>query len=96
MRRQPVFWAPTAWQDRLDIWDHIAADNPLAATQLDEHVSRMAEHLSNHPKLGKPGQLAGTRELIVHDYYRLAYELAEGTVHMLTLLHVARQWPPRR
>ncbi len=37
-----VFWTPEALQDRIDIWDFIAADNPLAAANLDAIFSNAA------------------------------------------------------
>ena len=89
-----VFWTPEAEQDRDSIWLHIAADNPRAAARMDELFSDAAARLADHPKLGRPGKIAGTRELIPHESYRLVYELADETVWVLTLVHTSRQWPP--
>ena len=58
-----VLWTPEALQDRNDIWDHIATDNPLAAVHMDELFSDCANRLSEHPKMGRPGKIPGTREL---------------------------------
>ena len=80
-----VIWTRQAEQDRADIWDYIAADNPVAAARLSEH-----------PKMGKPGRVAGTRELIPHESYRMVYEIHGETVWLLVLIHTARQWPPGR
>ena len=91
-----VFWTPEAEQDRDDIWLHIAADNPRAAGRMDELFSDAAARLADHPKLGRPGKIPGTRELIPHENYRLVYEIDGETVWVLTLLHTARQWPPAR
>ena len=40
--------------------------------------------------------IAGTRELIVHESYRLIYEVDEPdeVVWVLALVHTARRWPP--
>jgi addiction module RelE/StbE family toxin len=91
-----VVWAPEALQDRLDIWDYIAADNPIAAVRMDELFSDAAKRLAEHPKLGRPGKVVGTRELVAHEHYRLVYEVSDDTVHILTLIHTARLWPPAR
>jgi toxin ParE1/3/4 len=91
-----VIWTPQALQDRTDIWNHIQADNAQAASRMDELFSQAAAHLCNHPKLGKPGKIQGTRELIPHENYRLVYEISNETVWLLTLIHVARQWPLNR
>lgn len=91
-----VQWTHGAERDRAQIWDHIAADNPLAAERMDSLFSAAAERLGQHPRMGKPGRISGTREWVVHENYRLVYELDEAaqTLWILTLLHNARQWPP--
>nr|WP_315192422.1 type II toxin-antitoxin system RelE/ParE family toxin [uncultured Albidiferax sp.] len=88
-----VVWTPEALQDRSDIWDYIGADNPRAAARMDALFSDAAARLGDHPKLGKPGKIQGTRELVVHESYRLVYEINGETVWVLTLVHTARQWP---
>ena len=90
-----VIWTPEAEQDRAEVWDYIAADNLLAAAQVDELFSDAAARLAEHPKLGTPGKIPGTRELIPHESYRLVYEIErETTVWVLALVHTAMQWPP--
>ena len=91
-----VVWTPQAQQDRADVWDYIATDNPQAAARLDELFSDAASRLARHPLLGRPGKIPGTRELIPHESYRLVYEIDGETVWILTLVHTARQWPPTR
>lgn len=91
-----VIWTPEAQQDRTDVWDSIAADNPHAAAQMDELFGAAAARLAEHPKLGRPGKIPGTRELIPHESYRLLYEIERETVWVLALVHTARQWPPAR
>lgn len=91
-----VVWTPQAEQDRAEVWDYIAADNPAAAARMDGLFSEAAARLARHPSLGRPGRIAGTRELIPHESYRIVYEVEHDTVWILTLVHTARQWPPSR
>lgn len=91
-----VIWTPEAEQDRADVWDSIAADNPRAAARMDELFSDAAAALAAHCQLGKPGKISGTRELIPHESYRLVYEIERETVWILALVHTARPWPPVR
>jgi toxin ParE1/3/4 len=91
-----VAWTPEAEQDRADILDYIAADNPQAAVRMDELFSETADRLGNFPMLGHIGRVPGTRELIPHESYRLVYEVEADTVWILALVHTARQWPPMR
>jgi len=89
-----VVWTPEAEQDRADIWNYIAADNPGAAVRMDELFRDAAARLGAHPQMGKAGKIVGTRELIPHKSYRLVYEIDAGTVWVLAIVHSARQWPP--
>ncbi|WP_233702220.1 type II toxin-antitoxin system RelE/ParE family toxin [Iodobacter ciconiae] len=70
----------------------MAADNPRAAARMDELFSDAAVRLADHPKLGLPGKIQGTRELIPHECYRLVYEISGESVWMLALGHSACQW----
>lgn len=88
-----VIWTPEAISDRLDIWDYIALDNPIAASQMDELFSSAASRLLAHPRLGHEGKILGTLELIPHENYRLVYEVDNQTVWILALVHTSRQWP---
>ena len=89
-----VVWTPEAEQDRLDIWDFIALDNPLAASRMDVLFSEAANRLATHPELGKRGRVHDTRELIPHKSYRLVYQIVEETIWVLALVHTAQHWPP--
>ncbi|MBS3897008.1 type II toxin-antitoxin system RelE/ParE family toxin [Silanimonas sp.] len=91
-----VLWALSAEQDRADIVDFIAQDNPLAAIRMDELFGSAVSRLAEHPLIGQPGQIQGTRELIAHESYRLIYEVQADTVWILALVHTARLWPPAR
>ena len=91
-----VVWTPEAQQDRADVWDYIAANNPRAAARMDELFSDAVARLADHPMLGRSGKILGTRELIPHESYRLVYEINGETVWVLALVHTAKQWPPVR
>ena len=91
-----VIWTPEAQQDRADVWDYIATDNPRAAARMDGLFSDAAARLADHPMLGQQGKIPGTRELLPHESYRLVYEIDDVSVWILALVHTARQWPPIR
>jgi addiction module RelE/StbE family toxin len=89
-----LVWTPEAIEDREAIYDHIEGENPTAAMALDELFAEKAGRLVDHPALGRPGRIAGTFELVVHEHYILVYDLDGDFVRVLRLLHTARQWPP--
>lgn len=88
-----IIWTPQAEQDRDDIWEYIASENPVAAARIDGLFSEAAATLLIHPKVGKPGVVKGTRELTPHESYRLVYEIDGDVIWILTLVHTMRQWP---
>ena len=89
-----MVWTSEAHEDRVDIWEYIAAQNPQAAVRMDLLFSDSAARLAGFPMLGHTGEIAGTRELTPHRSYRLIYEVQAKTIWILALVHAARQWPP--
>jgi len=89
-----LVWTRLAKVDRQQIREYIADENPAAALALDELISEKATRLTDHPELGRPGRVEGTRELVVHTNYLMVYDFRGGTVRVLRLLHAKRQWPP--
>jgi len=88
-----LVWTRPAREDRNAIREYIAADNPSAALDFDELLSEKAARLVDHPGLGRPGRVLGTRELVAHRNYILIYDVAGDLVRVLRVLHAARQWP---
>lgn len=89
-----LFWTPEAVEDRRAIYDYIEADKPSAALALDESFSGKADLLIEHPGLGRPGRVVGTRELVAHPNYLLIYDTVGDLIRVLRVIHAARQWPP--
>lgn len=89
-------WSAAARRDRLAIFEYVSGDAPTAAVELDQRFSDAAAALVRFPMMGRVGSVAGTRELIPHENYRLVYEVDADTqtIGILALVHVARLWPP--
>ncbi|NYT76111.1 type II toxin-antitoxin system RelE/ParE family toxin [Alcaligenaceae bacterium] len=90
-----LVWTKHAHADRRRIREYIARHAPAAAMTLDHRFSKTASLLLNHPYLGRPGRVSGTRELVVHQNYILVYDLGSDVVRVLRVLHAALHWPPR-
>jgi len=88
-----LFWTPEARQDRLDIYDYIERDKPMAALAMDEAIEAAGAGLIERPLSGRPGRMAGTREWIVHPNYILVYRSNVDAVQILRVLHAAQRWP---
>jgi toxin ParE1/3/4 len=90
-----LLWTPESIEDRRAIYDYIETDNPLAAIDLDELIYEKSQMLIEHPKLGRVGRAPKTRELVVHANYILIYKIAGYEIHVLRVMHAARQWPAK-
>ena len=90
-----LVWSLRSENDLAAIVNYIAADNLDAALELDCRITSFAESLLDFPKRGKPGRVAGTRELTVHEHYVLVYETEGEDLRILSVLHTSRQWPPK-
>ena len=78
------------------IHEYIAADNPAAADLLRDRALSFAETtLAAHPAIGRPGRVEGTRESVIHSSYILVYRVKGEVIQILTVRHVAQQWPNR-
>jgi addiction module RelE/StbE family toxin len=87
-------WSAFAISDREAIFDYVAADNPRAAAALDERIESRVEALMDFPESGRPGRVAGTRELvIVGTSYIAAYQTADKVIRVLRVLHMSQLWP---
>lgn len=89
-----LVWTRVALGNRRAIREFIATDNPLAALAMDSLLTKKASQLADHPQIGRPGAVPGTRELVVHPNYILVYDITGDALRILRVLHAARQWPP--
>lgn len=89
-----LVWTEEAEADRVEIAAYVSQFDRAAAIRMDGRFAEAAEKLRSFPNLGRQGLVSGTRELIPHPNYRLVYEIVGDEVWILTLVHVARAWPP--
>jgi addiction module RelE/StbE family toxin len=91
-----VVWSRKAQADRDEAMDYLEAESPAAALAVDDRIDMQMLLLSQFPEAGRPGRVAGTRELVVQDTsYIAAYRVASGKIRILRLLHTSRRWPRR-
>ncbi len=75
---------------------YIARDSPRTAAEFVLHMRDSAGMLADHPDMGRPGRIAGTRELVVTRFsYILPYRVRGNAVEILRVFHTARKWPGR-
>ncbi len=74
----------------------IARENPAAAARVVDVIATTVELLAEHPALGRPGRVEGTRELVVPDTpYLVPYRVRGRAVEILRVCQGARKWPKK-
>ncbi|MEW5986382.1 MAG: type II toxin-antitoxin system RelE/ParE family toxin [Chloroflexota bacterium] len=91
-----IVWHELAVADLNAILDYLLERNVEAAQRTFQRVRERVELLVEHPNLGRPGRVEGTRELIIGQTpYIVAYTIdyGIGAVVVLRVLHGAQRWP---
>jgi toxin ParE1/3/4 len=91
-----IQWSANAAAQLHAAHEYVAEDNRDAAQQQSSAVIRAVEQLAQFPEMGRPGRVAGTRELVVQGTPLLvAYTVGRDRISVLAVLHGARRWPLR-
>ena len=89
-------WTRAASRDLDRVEQYISRDNPSAAIDTVLEIIQHVGMLAQHPGMGRPGRVDGTRELTIAGLpYVVAYLHRADTVTVLRVLHGAMKWPKR-
>lgn len=93
-----LVWLRKANANRIAAIARIAEEDPGAARdQLDE-ITRQTIRLMEYPELGRPGRQPDTRELsIVRTPFLIVYRIRPKAqrIEILRFLHSRQQWPEK-
>lgn len=91
-----VVWSPRAIEHLAQLRAYIAQDNPTAATRIGGTLLEAVERLAELPNLGRPGRVAGTRELVVPGTpYVIPYRPRGDRLEVIAVFHGRQKWPKR-
>lgn len=86
-----VIWRAAARDDVVRIVRHISEENPIAARRMAREIVLAGDSLALFPRRGRPGLVAGTRELVVVRPYVIVYEVDDADdVAILRVWHSAQ------
>lgn len=90
-----VEWRAKAREERHSIFDYIAADNPVAALELDDEIERKTDALPGHPELYRAGRVRGTREMVLGPNYILVYRVLKqaGIIEIVRIVGARQDYP---
>ena len=91
-----IVWSPRAIEHLKHLRAYIAQDNPKAANRVAAALLDAVERLAELPNLGRPGRVAGTRELVVPGTpYVIPYKLQGDRLEIIAVFHGRQKWPKR-
>lgn len=90
-----IVWSPEAVRDLAALRAYIEQNDPAVAARVVLRILHDIERLlPNHPQMGRPGRVPGTRELVIpRTPYIVPYRVSRGVVQILRVYHGARRWP---
>jgi addiction module RelE/StbE family toxin len=87
-------WTRLALQDLRHLHEYIAEDNPSAANRMVTRIQDATQRLKNHPRMGRPGRVQGTHELVIAGSpYIVVYILGDSEIQIVAVIHSAMRWP---
>ena len=88
-----IVWSPRAMAHLAELRAYIAADNPAAASRISATLLAAVERLAELPNLGRPGRVAGTRELVVPGTpYVIPYRVRGNRLEFVAVFHGRQKW----
>jgi len=88
-----VIWLLRARNNLQDIFDYLDERDPAAAQRTAGRLYEASFWLSGMPRLGRKGQIPGTRELVVADtHYILRYRIKSDRIEVLRVIDGRTNW----
>ena len=89
-----IRWTAPAAADLERIADYIREKNPVAEREVVRAILEGISNLRTFPHSARPGEVAGTRELVIARYpaYVVVYRVKEEFIEILHVWHGAQDW----
>lgn len=89
-----IKWLRTARKNLDAATSYIAGEDPEAAQKAYAHIKKSVEALGDHPEMGRPGRIFGTKELVISGYpFIVPYRIRGKEVHILRVFHTSQRLP---
>lgn len=91
-----AIWSPRAIRHLIAIRTFIEKESDGNAALIAGRIVDAIDILRTQPQMGRPGRLAGTRELVVSGtLYIVPYRVRRERLDLLAVFDGRRQWPRR-
>ncbi len=90
-----IVWSRHAIRHLVNLRNYISQDSPDSAADVAAGIVGAVERLALYPNLGRPGHIAGTRELVVPDTpYLIPYRIRGNRIELIAVFHGRQRWKP--
>jgi plasmid stabilization system protein ParE len=76
---QEIVWTTAALAEFDEVVAYIRNQDPITATRVAARIDERVGSLLANPRLGRPGRVRGTRELVVAPFV-VAYEIRDDLI----------------
>jgi len=91
-----VIWGRNARRDLNEAISYLLEESVQAAELVGNRIRNAVNRLQKSPRIGRPGRVKGTRELVVlRTPYIVVYRIRSNRVEVMGVIHAARRWPSR-
>jgi addiction module RelE/StbE family toxin len=91
-----IIWSPRAIRHLTALREYIAEDSEQNAAAVAKRILNAVDLLSSQPEIGRPGRIAGTRELVVSGTpYIIPYRVHRGRLELIAVFHGRQRWPSK-
>jgi toxin ParE1/3/4 len=89
-----VVWSRRAVQHLIHLRKYISEESPSAAASVAQRILDCVARLAEHPAIGRPGRIAGARELVVpQTLYIIPYRVRGDSLAIVAVFHQRQRWP---
>jgi plasmid stabilization system protein ParE len=92
-----VHWTSTARRHLRAIQDYIGRDSPFYARRMVARIVDRSEQIARFPESGRiaPEYIRDDVREVFEDPYRIMYRIKKDAVHVIAVVHSARNWRRR-
>jgi toxin ParE1/3/4 len=89
-----IVWSRGAIRHLEHVRNYIARDSEQNAALVASRILNAVDLLQDHPEMGRPGRVIGTRELVVPDTpYIIPYRVRGDRLELIAVFHGRQRWP---
>jgi toxin ParE1/3/4 len=89
-----IVWSRRALRHLVYIRQRIEKDSEQNAALVASRILEAVDLIQNHPEIGRPGRVVGTRELVVPQTpYVIPYRVRRERLELIAVFHGRQRWP---